>query len=131
MPTIDKQTPSHELQGVTSEYAASLLSVPRNTLRYSAWPQIVKDGDQLELVTGEAWIYTPTGRLDDDSAHPAVVFHRGVVLGTVADLDSIGGYLSTQRARGKVADLAQVTGFKERRTYPRRGPQARNEQITA
>ena len=129
--TTDNQTPGRELQLVTSAEASELLGVPVKDLRYSAWPQTVRTGGKLEMVTGEAWIYAPTGRLDDNDPHPAVVFHRGVVLGTVADLDSIGGYLSTHRARGGRADLAQVTGFKERRTYPRRGLQARNEQILA
>ena len=84
---IDKQTPSAELQLVSSEEAAALLKVPYSSLRYSAWPQTVKVEGQLELITGEAWVYAPgDGRLDDDEPHPAVVFHRGVVLGTVTDL---------------------------------------------
>lgn len=99
--TVDKQTPAAELQLVTSECAAALLDVPHTHLRYAAWPQVVKDGEQTELLTGEAWVYSPSGRLDDAAPHPSVVFHRGVVLGVVDDLDGVGGYFSTQHSEGK------------------------------
>lgn len=126
---IDNQTKSENLQKVSSDEAAKILNVPIEHLRYTAWPQVVHFGGKSEIVTGEAWIYAPAGRLDDDEPHPAVVFNDGNILGTVSDLDCIGGYLATHRGRAQRKTLGQVTGFVERRTYPRRGIEARNTQL--
>lgn len=126
---IDNQTKSENLQKVTSDQAAKILQVPSEHLRYTAWPQVVRLADKSEIVTGEAWIYAPAGRLDDDEPHPAVVFNDGNILGTVSDLDCIGGYLATHRGRGSKKTLAQVTGMVDRRSYPRRGIEARNAQL--
>lgn len=130
MKPIDNQTPTDELRLVSKEQAASILNVASDDLVYSSWPQVVKSKTgSLELVTGEAWILAPGGNLDDDNPHPAVVFHRGAILGSVEDLNCLGGYLATRSARGRNKTLAQVSGFPERRTYPRRGPEYRNAQV--
>lgn len=128
---IDKQTPPKELQQVTQAEASILLGVPPDQLSYSAWPQTVKNGEALELVTGEAWTYLPSGGVDTGGPHPAVVFHRGVVLGTVADLGALGGFLDARSAREPFKDPSQSQGRSGRRTAPRRGVQARNMPLTA
>lgn len=130
MRPINKQTPANELKMVSEDHAARLLQVSPDDLVYSSWPQTVKNvKGELETVTGEAWILAPDGRLDDGNPHPAVVFHRGVILGSIEDLSCLGGYLATRTGRGRNKNLAQITGFAERRVPPRRGPQYRNAQV--
>ena len=116
---IDLQTPPDQLQLISAAQAAEILGTRRSDLVYTSWPQITKQRDgTCKVITGEAWISAPEGCLNDGLSHPAVIFHKGTVLGTVDNLDGIPGYLTSKICAASEkprATLAQITGFREKR----------------